>query len=338
MDKKKVSVIVPCRNESLHIKKCVEHICSFDPPPGGFEVIVVDGMSNDGTRDILPALREEYPDLILIDNPEKTVPHAMNLGIHRATGEYIVRTDVRCIHPKSYLKDLISLSEETGGDNVGGTLEAAGSTYVQESIAAAYKSPLAAGRALGNRGILTREVDTVYGGCFRRELLLKVGMYDEEMTRNQDDELSFRIRKYGGRILQSGDIRIKYFPRKHYHQLFKQFLQYGYWKVPVIKRHPKQASWRHVMPSLFIFGLLGLGIASFFSDIAFRGFLLYCGIYLLSLSLEGLRITLPDNARLCPGVIASLITIHAGYGTGLGISFIGHLAGVRINGFKSLSR
>jgi len=150
MNEKKTSVIIPCRNEVQNIENCIRNVYDFDAPGGGFEVIVVDGMSNDGTRDVLCELKKQYPELVLIDNPHKTVPHAMNLGIQQTTGEYIVRVDVRCIHPETYLKDLITLSEQTKADNVGGVLEPIGNTYVQKSIAAAYRSPIAMGGALRN--------------------------------------------------------------------------------------------------------------------------------------------------------------------------------------------
>ncbi len=117
---KKVSVLIPCRNEARSIEKCIQSVYYFDPPPGGFEVIVIDGMSNDGTREILSRLQSQFPELVVIDNPRKIVPAAMNLGIQRAIGEYIVRADARCIHPPSYLCDLIELSERTRADNVGG--------------------------------------------------------------------------------------------------------------------------------------------------------------------------------------------------------------------------
>ncbi len=115
----KVSVLIPCRNEAGNIEACIRNVFDFEPPEGGFEVIVIDGMSDDGTREILSGLKRQYQGLRVIDNPQRTVPHAMNLGIELARGEYIIRTDVRCVHPRTYLKDLIKLSEETGADNVG---------------------------------------------------------------------------------------------------------------------------------------------------------------------------------------------------------------------------
>ena len=259
-----VSVLIPCRNEAKHIELCLTNIYGFAPPPGGFEVIVIDGMSNDGTRDILCQLQKRHLGLIVLDNLQRTVPYGMNMGIQRARGEYIVRADVRCIHPSNYLLDLIELSKMTKADNVGGVLvPISGETYAQKSIALAYKSRIAMGGALRDRGDFLGETDTVYGGCFKRQRLLEIGMYDEGMIRNQDDELSFRLKEKGGKIIQDGRIKIQYFPRRFYWQLFKQFMQYGYWKVVVIKKHPQQASLRHFLPAGFVLGLTFLAVASF---------------------------------------------------------------------------
>ncbi len=127
-NEKKVSVLIPCRNEVEAIGNCLDNVCNFEEPDGGFEVIVVDGMSDDGTREIILEKTRQYPNLILVDNPMKTIPYAMNLGIQKAKGDYIVRTDVRCIHPKTYLRDLIELSKQTQADNVGGVLEPVGNS------------------------------------------------------------------------------------------------------------------------------------------------------------------------------------------------------------------
>lgn len=339
MDNEKitVSVIIPCRNEVLYIEKCLENIFSFDPPSGGFEVLVIDGMSDDGTLKILGKLKERYPDLTILSNPKRTVPHAMNTGILHARGEYIVRADVRCVHPRNYLTSLIGLCESTVADNVGGILDAVGNTYIQKSIATAYRSPIAVGGALRRRENFKGESDDVYGGCFRRERLLSLGMYDESMTRNQDDELSFRLRKAGGKIIQSGAIRIQYFPRSRFGQLFKQFLQYGYWKIPVIRKHPAQASWRHFAPALLVLGFIGLVAASFFFSAAVLALSFYGGLYLFSLFFESLRITWKDRVGLLPGVITAIGCMHLGFGIGfiLGLS---QLWNHRNSWFETLSR
>ena len=336
--KAKVSVLIPCRNEVNSIESCLNNIYSFHPPAGGFEVIVIDGMSTDGTRDALFRLKEQHPDLLVIDNLHKTVPHAMNLGILQAQGEYIVRTDVRCVHPQNYLKDLIALSERTNADNVGGVLVPAGNTYVQKSIALSYRSPIAMGGALRDRGDFVGETDAVYGGCFQKKRLLEVGLYDEKMIRNQDDELSFRLRKLGGKVIQSGRIKIQYFPRKSFRQLFKQFLQYGYWKVYVLEKHPRQASWRHFVPAILVSGFAVLGIAAFFSSYALAGFLLYTGSYFLIITAESLRVASKNSLKLWPGVLASISCIHVSFGIGFVIGLISRMFNIKTSWFATLSR
>lgn len=316
-NKKKVSVIIPCRNEVKHIENCVRNVYDFSPPEGGFEVIVVDGMSDDGTRDVLNILKQSYPDLVIIDNPRNTVPYAMNLGILHARGEYIVRADVRCTHPKGYLLDLLKLSEKKKADNVGGVLVPyPGDTYVQRSIALAYKSPLSMGSALRDRGDFVGETDTVYGGCFRRSRLLEIGMYDETMTRNQDDELSFRLRKNGGKIIQDGMIKVYYKPRGSLRQLFKQFMQYGFWKVTVIRKHPRQASLRHYLPALFVLGLLFFATAALFHRYAFYALMIYVAAYTVPIGIESMRIARHSGIGLWPGVVAAIFIIHVSFGIG----------------------
>jgi len=336
---KKVSVLIPCRNEVQYIKSCIHNVCSFNEPDGGFEVIVIDGLSTDGTREILSHLESQFSDLVVIDNSGKTVPCAMNLGIRYAKGEYIVRADVRCIHPSSYLCDLIELSERTGADNVGGVLvPELGNTYTQNAIGLAYKSRIAMGGALRDRGDFVGETDTVYGGCFRKSRLIEIGMYDEDMVRNQDDELSFRLRKKGGKIVQHGKIKIHYFPRSRYSQLFKQFMQYGYWKVAVIEKHAQQASFRHLLPALFVTALLGLSVVAPFNEYAFAGLLMYLVSYLVAVGLEVFQLTRKDDLRLWPGVVAAIVLIHVSFGIGFLINLITKTLHRKLKYFESLSR
>jgi glycosyltransferase involved in cell wall biosynthesis len=336
---KKVSVLIPCRNEAKHIEHCLANIYEFTPPPGGFEVIVIDGMSSDGTFDILSQLKNRFPDLIIMNNPDKIVPRAMNLGIQNAKGEYIVRADARCIHPKSYLCDLIELSEKTGADNVGGVLVPQfGNTYTQNAIALAYKSRIAMGGALRDRGDFIGETDTVYGGCFKRKRLLEVGMYDESMVRNQDDELSFRLREMGGKIIQDGRIKIQYSPRNSFWHLFKQFLQYGYWKVSVIKRHPQQASLRHLLPAVLVLSFVTLGLLVPFTIYGLYGFLIFSGSYFLAIGLFSFKSAYKQSLMLLPGLIFAVFVIHISFGMGFIISSIGRPFRLKLRWFETLSR
>jgi glycosyltransferase involved in cell wall biosynthesis len=336
---KKMSVLIPCRNEVRYIEGCINNVHSFYQPNGGFEVIVIDGMSTDGTREILSRLKNQFSGLVVINNPDKTVPRAMNLGIQHAKGEYIVRADVRCIHPKTYLLDLIELSERTGADNVGGVLvPELGDTYAQNAIGLAYKNRVAMGGALRDRGDFVGETDTVYGGCFKRKRLLEIGMYDESMVRNQDDELSFRIREMGGRIIQDGRIKIQYFPRSSFWHLFKQFMQYGYWKVTVIKKHPQQSSLRHFLPAVLVLSFVTLGLVIHFTVYGLYGFLIFSGSYFLAIGLCSFQSTYERSLRFLPGLIFAIFLIHISFGIGFIIGSICRPFRLKLKWFETLSR
>jgi len=332
----RVSVLIPCRNEVRYIERCIHNIFGFHQPDGGFEVIVIDGMSTDGTREVLSQLKNQFPELVVVDNPRKIVPTAMNLGIQNAKGDYIVRADVRCIHPESYLCDLVDLSEKTGADNVGGVLVPEfGDGYTQNAIALAYKSRIAMGGALRDRGDFVGATDTVYGGCFKRKRLLEVGMYDETMVRNQDDELSFRLREIGGKIIQDGRIKIQYYPRNSLWHLFKQFMQYGYWKVAVIKKHPQQASLRHFLPAVLVLSFVTIGLLTL--DGVY-GCWIFAGVYFLAVGLFSSKTAYETNMRLLPGLVFAVFLIHVSFGIGFIIRSIGGPLGLKFGWFETLSR
>jgi glycosyltransferase involved in cell wall biosynthesis len=335
----KVSVLIPCRNEVQHIEACLKNVYGFYQPDGSFEVIVIDGLSTDGTRELLSRLKNQFRELVVIDNPRKIVPTAMNLGIRNAKGEYIVRADARCIHPDSYLRDLIELSERTGADNAGGVLVPEfGNGYTQNAIALAYKSRIAMGGALRDRGDFIGETDTVYGGCFKRKRLLEVGMYDESMVRNQDDELSFRLRERGGKIIQDGRIKIQYYPRNSFWHLFKQFMQYGYWKVSVIKKHPQQASLRHFLPAVLVLGFAALSTLAPLTAHGHLGIGVYTGIYFLSIGSVSFQSACKLKLILLPGVVFAIFLIHISFGIGFIIGSICKLFRIKLNWFETLSR
>jgi succinoglycan biosynthesis protein ExoA len=336
----KVSVIIPCRNEVRHIEGCIRSAFTFKAPEGGFEVIVVDGMSNDGTRDILRQLqRNEYPELQVIDNPLKTVPHAMNLGIRKASGEYVIRIDARCFHPREYLLDLLELSRQTGADNVGGVLyPLPGRSFMGECIALAYRSRISMGGGLRAREDFVGETDTAYGGCFKKARLIEVGLYDEQMVRNQDDELSFRLREKGGRIFQSSRIQVVYYPRRFLGQVFQQFMQYGYWKVAVIERHPRQASLRHFMPAALV-GTIGLGsILAFFHPLLLMGWMALTGSYLILCGVESFRITPKGKPLHYFGIWTVIMTIHFGFGLGFLLNLLCRPWAVKPKSLETLTR
>jgi cellulose synthase/poly-beta-1,6-N-acetylglucosamine synthase-like glycosyltransferase len=314
-----VSIIMPVFNEENFVERSLVGVLEQDYPHDKLELIVADGMSSDQTREIVGFVQNHFQNVRLIDNPERIVPTGLNRAIACARGEIIVRFDGHCEYPKDYVRRVVELRQRLGADTVGGVLVPLGTTYVGKSIAAAYYSPVGlGGTALKASGLgeRIREVDTVHGGCWKRERLLAVGGFDEEMVRNQDDELSFRLRKNRGKIFQALAIPVQYHVRDSFKKLFLQFSQYGYWKVRVVRKHPQQASARHFAPALFVLAICASALLGLFFSAALWTFAGLLGSYLAILLLASLIQTWRSETRLLPGIVFALVTIHFGYGIG----------------------
>jgi len=257
-----VSIIVPCRNEARHIEACLQSILAQEALPGSFEVIVADGLSDDGTREKLARLAREEPRLRVVDNPGRIVSTGLNVAIKAARGETVVRMDAHTEYARDYVKQCVATLAATGADCVGGPWVARGAGRLSLAVAAAFQCPLVVGADRGHDPCYEGQVDTVYLGCWRKSLFDKAGLFDEELIRNQDDEFNLRVARSGGRIWQSPLIRSWYCPRSSLAALFRQYMQYGYWKVAVIKKHRLPASLRHLVPGGFVLTLALLALAA----------------------------------------------------------------------------
>jgi succinoglycan biosynthesis protein ExoA len=274
-----VSIVIPCRNERDNIEAALRSIMAQKRPPGGFEVIVADGMSDDGTRDVLVRLSKEDSRLRIVDNTRQIVSTGLNAAIREAKGSIIVRMDAHTEYASDYIRQCVQTLRETAADNVGGPWIAKGEGRIGQAIAAAFQSSFASGGARGHDPNYSGPVDTVYLGCWPREIFDRIGMFDEELARNQDDEINLRLRRTGGKIWQSTKIKSWYYPRESLLSLLKQQMQYGYWKVPVIQKHKIPASARHIVPAGFVLSLILLPLASFWSHLAASSWLILAGTY-----------------------------------------------------------
>jgi len=312
-----VSIIVPCRNERQYIRQFVENVFRQEPIEGTCELIVADGMSDDGTREILRSCYEEYPRLVVLENPEKTTPYALNRAIRAARGNIIIRMDVHTEYAPDYVRQCVATLVETGAYNVGGAARTMADGYIQRAIQLGYHSPFAVGGARFHDLSYEGYVDTVTYGCWKKETLERIGLFDEELARNQDDELNLRLIRSGGKIWQSLNIRSWYYPRSSLKKLFVQYMQYGYWKVRVIQKHRIPASVRHVIPGTFVATLLLLAVLSFFSLLAMLCLVIVVCLYgAASLAAAIITCRKRELVKYLPVMPIVFAAYHLGYGTG----------------------
>ncbi len=312
----RVSVVLPVRNEEKYIKGCISSILRQDFDKDNLEVVIIDGMSEDKTVEIIESFMAQYSFIRLYKNPKKTIQYANNIGIKNAVGEYIVRMDAHSEYADDYISKCVEYIEKTGAENVGGPMIAKGKTPIQTVVAAAYHSPFALGGGKFHDEDYEGYADTVYLGAFRRDTLLQLGLYDERLIYTDDDDLNFRLVESGGKIFITPKIKSVYYPRASYPALFKQYFRYGFWKVAVIKKHKKPARLSHLVPAAFVAFLLLSSILSYFSkladDISSLVLLLYFALS-LCFSLKNTRVTsFADKLRL----VWVHFILHTAYGLG----------------------
>ena len=249
---KSASIVVACRNEIRHIRTFLDSLLNQDMSGFMWEVVIADGMSDDGTREVLREYATRCPWLMVIDNPGRIVSTGLNAAIRAARGDIILRMDAHTTYASDYCRRCVEVLERTGADNVGGPARTQASGRMAQAIAAAYHSPFSTGGAKFHDVNFEGWVDTVPYGCWRKKTLESLGLFDEALVRNQDDELNLRIVRSGGRIWQSPAITSWYSPRATLSNLFRQYYQYGFWKVAVIQKHKIPGSWRHAAPLAFL--------------------------------------------------------------------------------------
>jgi succinoglycan biosynthesis protein ExoA len=267
MNNVQVSIIVACRNEIKHIRTFLDSILAQDMAGMRWEVIIADGMSDDGTRDIIEQYALAHPEFRLIDNRRRIVSTGLNAAIRASRGEIILRMDAHTSYAVDYTRVCVRTLEKSGADNVGGPVRTNAVGPWQRAIAAAFHSPFSTGGTRCHDVSYEGWTDTVPYGCWRKETLERLGLFDDTLIRNQDDELNLRLVRAGGRIWQNPQIMSWYSPRSDLASLARQYFQYGFWKVAVIKKHRLPGSWRHAVPASFVVAILVLAASMLFAAI-----------------------------------------------------------------------
>jgi len=308
-----VSVIIPVRNEAPFIEATIQSVLAQDYP-GPIEVVVADGMSDDGTREILDRLSSRDPRLRYVDNPTGRTPNGLNLAIGSANGDIIVRCDGHAELPPGYVRTAVDVLTETGAVNVGGVQRAVGISWMQRAIAYAMSSPIGVGDARFHYGGEPGPVDTVYLGVFRRDALIAAGLFDEALTRNQDYELNIRLRANGGTVWFDPRLEVTYRPRRTLGGLWRQYFQYGQWKRRVVKMHPESTRLRQLIPPLFLISLLA-SLVLLFTPWRPLG-LVVPSLYVIVLLLGTLRQLRRSRDNAVLGFPAAVVTMHIAWGLG----------------------
>jgi succinoglycan biosynthesis protein ExoA len=251
-----VSVVMPVLNEERHLESAIRRVLDQDYP-GELEVIVVAGPSNDRTREIADGLAAADSRIRVVDNPAARTPSALNLGIGASVHKIIVRVDGHGELTDGYIKRAVELLAETGAANVGGVMDAQGTTPFEEAVATAYTTRLGlGGSAFHLAESPAAEAETVFLGVFQKDALIAVGGFDETMHRAQDWELNYRLRTSGYKIWFSPDLRVTYRPRSTLRALMKQMYETGKWRRELVSRHPETATVRYLAPPLTFVGVL----------------------------------------------------------------------------------
>jgi cellulose synthase/poly-beta-1,6-N-acetylglucosamine synthase-like glycosyltransferase len=232
-----VAVVMPVRNESRHLVSAVRAVLAQDYP-GELEVVLALGPSTDDTDEIAAKLAASDPRVRTVPNPSGLTPCGLNAAVAATSYGIVARVDGHAIVPRDYLRTAVEILEETGADNVGGVIETlpADGSATARAIAVALAHPFGVGNAYFRVGAREpRWVDAVSFGCYRRQVFERIGLFDEELVRNQDDEFDLRLIKHGGRVLLLPDVVASYYARKSRRQLARMYYQYGYFK-PLVAR------------------------------------------------------------------------------------------------------
>jgi cellulose synthase/poly-beta-1,6-N-acetylglucosamine synthase-like glycosyltransferase len=335
---KTVSIVIPCLNEKNYILRCLQSIVAQSYPENLITTYVCDGMSNDGTRELIMDFAKAHQQFTLLDNIKKNTPFALNLGIKASAAEIIIilgahsELDIRFVE-----KSVASFEIDPAIMCTGGVLENVYENETSQMIGAAMSSSFGVGNAHFRTGNKSGFVDTVAFGAYKREIFDKVGLFDEELIRNQDDEFNFRVTNAGYKIYLNHEIKCRYFVRASFTKLYRQYYQYGYWKVFVNKKHKTITTVRQLIPMFFVLYLM-LFVASIFTyKFIFLAMSAFGLLYVLLAFLFAARSVSSFGAIF--GIAFTFFILHFGYGLGYlkGI-FDFFILGKAIKKQESLSR
>lgn len=313
----RLSIIIPCRNEERYIAKCLDSLLSSTYPKEAMDILIVDGMSDDATRQIVGEYAAAHPIIRLLDNPERTTPQALNLGITHGEGEFIVILSAHGDYPKDYFEKLVTESIRLNAACTGGVLntKTVSDTSTANAIINVLEDRFGTGSRFRSGAATVEEVDTVAFGCYRRDTFEKFGLFDERLIRNQDIELNKRILRGGGKIYLIPEVTCTYYARETYAGLARNNYQNGFWNIltPYYTHTLHSLSLRHFVPLLFVLGLIVPTLLA----LLYPPFLCISGTLLgMYIGIIAIRSTQIKKNTTWFHQIAAFIILHFSYGFG----------------------
>ena len=309
---------MPVRNEADFIGRSLRSVFNQNYPPEKMEIVVADGLSTDATRRLIEEMKSASEVSIkIVENSARIAPCGLNRAIAAARGEIIVRVDGHCEIAPDYVANCVRYLLENKAEGVGGPIETIGETPTARAIAVAMSSGFGVGGSAFRCGCdREKYVDTVAFPGYRREVFERAGLFDEELVRNQDDEFNYRLRKLGGRVLLAPDIRAGYYSRSTFGSLWRQYFQYGFWKVRVLQMHPRQMSLRQFAPPALVAAVGFFAVSGLFSAFGRWALLFVLSLYFLADLAATAKAARRIELRALPHVFLSHAILHFSYGLG----------------------
>ena len=324
-----VSYVMPVLNEVTHVRAAVDSLLAQDYA-GPHEVTIALGPSIDGTTELVSELAALNDRIRVVDNIVGSTPAGLNLAIRESQYPIVIRVDAHSVLPPDYARIAVETMLETGADNVGGLMDAQGTTDFERAVARAYGSRVGLGGTKLHVGGEAGPAETVYLGVFRRDRLLEVGLFDEEIKRGQDWELNRRLRTAGSTVWFTPRLKVTYRPRPNLYRLARQFFSTGIWRGELARRFPASNGLRYFAPPVMVLGVaIGtlLGVAGIVQALLggapwlLWGFAipaLYVALVLVSAVLWGRR----DGFRPFLWFLVVLPCIHFSWGIGFILGFL----------------